>query len=303
MGSARVSAASALVAVLAVLTAACDSGAAGDEPAKGAADTPSPVAATPPPVSAEDFHRQAFTSPTLVDNQWSPLRPGTRFEYVGSARDGADRIARHMIVTVTNLTKNIGDVRTVVIWTTDFDDGQLSEDELAFQAQDDDGNLWHIGEYPEEYDNGKLDKVPAWINGVAGATAGIAMEANPRLGNPDYAQGFAPAPINWADRSRNYKTGQRTCVPAGCYDDVLVVEEYEADKPGAAQLKYYAPGVGLVRVGWTGPKEKEREVLVLKEVRQLSATETARARTEALKVERRAYRISKDVYGTTPPSQ
>jgi hypothetical protein len=39
--------------------------------------------------------------------------------------------------------------------------------------------------------------------------------------------------------------GQNTCVPVECYEDVLVIEEFERNKPGAYQLKYYAPGVGL----------------------------------------------------------
>ena len=55
--------------------------------------------------------------------------------------------------------------------------------------------------------------------------------------------------------------GQKTCVPVDCYEDVLVIEEYERDKPGAYQLKYYAPGVGDVRVGWRGPEEEEKERL------------------------------------------
>jgi hypothetical protein len=38
-------------------------------------------------------------------------------------------------------------------------------------------------------------------------------------------------------------------VPIDCYDEVLVIEEFERNKPGAFQLKYYAPGVGDVRVG------------------------------------------------------
>jgi hypothetical protein len=42
-------------------------------------------------------------------------------------------------------------------------------------------------------------------------------------------------------------------VPGNCYDDVLVIEEFERNKPGIFQLKYYAPGVGEVRAGWRRP--------------------------------------------------
>ena len=68
-------------------------------------------------------------------------------------------------------------------------------------------------------------------------------------------------PINWVDRGRVYKVGQKSCVPVDCYHEVLVIEEFERNKPGAYQLKYYAPGVGDIRVGWRGPEEEEKEEL------------------------------------------
>ncbi|HJV05441.1 MAG TPA: hypothetical protein VJ868_09280, partial [Actinomycetota bacterium] len=132
-----------------------------------------------------------------------------------------------------------------------------------------------------------------------GARAGIAMKAEPRLGAPDYSQGYAPPPIRWIDRARVYRVGQETCVPAGCYENVLVTEEFERNKPGAFQLKFYAPGVGNVRVGWRGPKEEEKERLVLVEAVQLDPEGLAQIRREALELESRAYRISPDVYGRT----
>ena len=30
--------------------------------------------------------------------------------------------------------------------------------------------------------------------------------------------------MNWVDRGRVYKVGQKSCVPVDCYDDVLVIE-------------------------------------------------------------------------------
>ena len=57
-----------------------------------------------------------------------------------------------------------------------------------------------------------------------------------------------------------YKLGQETCVAAGCYKDVLVTDEFALDEPEARQLKYYAPGVGNVRVDWM-ERDEEKEVL------------------------------------------
>src|ERR671910_2713102 len=164
------------------------------------------------------------------------------------------------------------------------------------------GNVWHMGEYPEEYEEGEFDKAPGWLAGSKGATAGIAMRAEPRLKTPSYAQGYAPPPINWIDRGRVYKVGKNICVPVKCYDEVLVIEEFEKNKPGAFQLKYYAPGVGDVRVGWRGPEEEEKEGLELVKDVRLGPQGVANARAKALKMEKHAYQI-KEYYRKTQPAK
>jgi hypothetical protein len=253
--------------------------------------------------SAKDFDRGRFDRPTDIDNKWLPLEPGTQFVYEGSSIVDGRRERHRDVFTVTDLTKVVDGVRTLVTWDRDYSAGRLQETELAFSAQDNDGNVWHLGEYPEEYEHGKVVDAPAWLGGLKGASPGIEMRAEPRPGASSYAQGYAPAPINWADRARTYRTGQMTRVPAGRYEHVLVTEEFERDKPHAFQLKYYAPGMGLVRVGWRGSREEERERLVLVNVAHLDNRALAGVRQAALAQERRAYRLSKDVYGQTPPAR
>src|SRR5215204_2832662 len=253
--------------------------------------------------SAEDFERARFDDPTHIDNRWLPLKPGTQFVYEGSAIDNGERISRRVVTTVTDLSKVIDGVRTLVISERDYTAGQLSEPELAFFAQDNTGNVWLVGEYPEEYDEGEFDKAPAWISGQKGARAGITMKAEPQLGTPDYAQGFAPPPVDFTDRARVYKMDQQTCTPVECYENVLVTEEFNPDEPGASQLKYYASGVGNVRVGWRGEKEEEKETLELVELNHLSSEALAKVRTKALEMDGRAYERSSEVYRETPKAE
>lgn len=274
--------------------------------ASACGESRSTTASGPPPeskeISARDFSHARFDHSTVVDNQWLPLRPGTRRVFEGSTFEDGARISHRLVTTVTDLVKPVAGVRNVVVWEQDWRGGALAEAELAFFAQDDDGNVWHLGEYPAEYENGKIVATPAWIHGIEGATAGIAMPVHPRLGAADYAQGFAPPPVNWADRAQTYKVDQRTCVPAGCYKGVLVIREFERSKPDASQLKYFGRGFGNVRVGWLGTKEQDHEVLVLTRIRNLDAKAMARARRQALLLERYAYERSKAVYGDTAPS-
>jgi hypothetical protein len=253
--------------------------------------------------SAKDFERARFDHSTHIDNRWLPLTPGTQFVYEGSAIvDEEGRQPRRVVTTVTDLTKVIDGVRTLVISEKDYTAGQLSEPELAFFAQDNAGNVWLVGEYPEEYENGKFDKAPAWISGQKGARAGITMLAEPQLDTPDYAQGYAPPPVDFTDRARVYKMGQQTYVPVGSYKNVLVTEEFNPDEPGSFQLKYYAPGVGNVRVGWRGKKEEEKETLELVDYQHLSPEALAKVRREAMEMDGRAYERS-EVYRDTPPAE
>jgi hypothetical protein len=97
--------------------------------------------------------------------------------------------------------------------------------------------------------------------------------------------------------------GQTTCVPADCYQDVLVIAESSAHETDAQQLKYYARGVGNVRVGWRGAGEKTKETLELTKVERLDATALAEVRAKALEMEKNAYQRSTAVYAHTPPAE
>lgn len=251
----------------------------------------------------ESFDAGRFGRSHQVDNQWFPLKPGTRFVYEGTTiEDDGTSVPHRIVVNVTDLTKLIGGVRTVITWDLDYSDGELVEAELAFFAQDSTGTVWRMGEYPEEYEGGKFVAAKPWIHGFEDARAGIEMLAEPQLGTPSYAQGWGPA-VGWTDRGQVDQMGQRTCVPAGCYEGVLVIAEVSAAEPDAQQLKHFARGVGNVRVGWRGAADPTKEILELTRVEQLDAAALAVVRASALELERNAYQRSKAVYAHTPPAE
>jgi hypothetical protein len=293
----------AAVLAMALPLAACGDDSPGGSGVKVASETSVNTSKAPVKQAVEtDFDRNKFSRSTTIDNRWSPLTPGMQFTYEGRANRGKGRLEHRVVFTVTDLTKVIDGVRTVVLWDRDINAGQLSETELAFFAQDDDGNIWLLGEYPEEWEDGKFSAAPdVWFSGIQDAKAGIMMRADPKLGTTSYYQGLAPE-IEFADKAKVHQMGLRTCVPLGCYDEVMVTDEWNAlDKADAHQRKFYAPGVGNVRVGFAGGTEQEELVLV--KLSHLDAGELAQAREEALKLERRAYRVRKDVYGPTQPAE
>jgi hypothetical protein len=139
-----------------------------------------PLCSVPPVVH---FNPNSFSNPTRISNKGLPLVPGTQLILEGRATRGGETLTHHVVSTVTDLTKVINGVRTVVFLDKDISEGQLVERELAFFAQDNAENVWNLGEYPEEFEKRKFIGAPnTWIAGLAGAEAGIHMLAKPRLG-------------------------------------------------------------------------------------------------------------------------
>lgn len=248
----------------------------------------------------KDFDPSNFDNSTVITNKWMPMQPGTQWAYEGTAVDEeGNEFDRRIEFTVTDLTKEIAGVNTVVAWIVDYNDGEVIEKEVAFYAQDNDGNVWYLGEHPEEFEDGKFIDAPTWIAGVEDAKPGIKMMAEPKVGTPSYYQGWGPA-VEWSDYGRIDKMGEETCVPVDCYQDVMVIAESSLGEVGAAQFKYYAAQVGEVRVNWGGT-DASQETLELVEHVQLSPEELAEIHAEALALEEHAYEISEDVYGKTSP--
>lgn len=242
------------------------------------------------------FDPNNFDDPTTIDNEWFPLKPGTQFVYEGSTTEDGERVPHTIIFTVTDMTKEIAGVRALIIWDRDFSDDVMIEEELTFFAQDNAGNVWHLGQYRETWDEEEFVGGRIWVVGaVEGARAGIMMHANPQVGTPGYSEGFAPEPYNWTDFGRVYQMGEQLTIGYGSYEDVLVIEEFDDPDPDAFQLKYYARGVGNIFVGWRG-EDPEQEELELVDIMILDEEEMAEVREEVYAMEERAY-----TYGLTPP--
>jgi hypothetical protein len=255
---------------------------------------------SPPCKTAAEFDPASFPNSPKIDNQWIPLAPGMQFVLAGEVNQGEGVLPHRVVSTVTDLIKVVNGVPAVVILETDNNAGVLVKSKLAFQAQDNTANVWNLGEVPAQFDdNGEFKEAPdTWISGLSQAEAGNLMLANPELGTPEYLQGWSPD-IDFLGCAKVYKMQQKTCVPVGCYDNVLITEERSPLEPESPhQRKYYAPGLGNVRVDAVGDSE---ETLVLAEVSQLSPEDLAKVRQEALALEKTAYEVSA-VYRQTSPA-
>jgi hypothetical protein len=236
----------------------------------------------------------------VVDSRWFPLEPGTQFVYDGTVVDEEGRHLHRVVFTVTDLVKRVDGRLAVVAWDRDFQDGELAEAELALFVQDRNGDVRTMGEYPEEYEDGAFVGAPSvWVSGLAGARSGVLVPGHPRVGTPPFVQGRAPR-VDFFDVGQVVRRGARVSTPAGCFHGVTVVREWSPLAPeDGAQLKFYAPGVGLVRVASQGGDS--REDMTLTRVVQLGADALDDARDAALRLDRRGHRISW-VWSKTPPA-
>jgi hypothetical protein len=188
---------------------------------------------------APDFDPHDFVR--AVDNRLFPLRPGTRLVYKGEA----DGETETNVTLVTHDRKEILGISAVVVLDRVFSHGELKERTLDWYAQDEDGNVWYLGEDTKEYENGRVvSTAGSWEAGVHGAKAGIIMLAHPHVGD-QYRQEFLAGEAE--DVSRVVAQGVDVTVPYGSFHHCLKTVEFTRLEPGIKEAKMFCPGVGFVK--------------------------------------------------------
>ncbi|WMW26274.1 hypothetical protein RE474_06060 [Methanolobus sediminis] len=180
-----------------------------------------------------------FTNP--VANPYFPLEVGTTFILEGES-DGEDI---RVEIYVTDQTKEIMGVTTMVIRDREWEDGELVEDTYDWFANDNEGNVWYFGEDSKEYDEGELVGTSgSWEGGVDGAEPGILMKANPQVGDiyqQEYYEGEAE------DMAEVLSLDASVTVEYGSFDNCLQTKEWTPLEPGVEEHKYYASGIGILK--------------------------------------------------------
>jgi hypothetical protein len=195
-----------------------------------------------PEIDAADFVE-------VIDNPRMPLPVGGRWQYEGVTDEGTETVE----VVVTGDRKTVMGVSTFVIRDTVRLDGEVIEDTYDWFAQDSDGNVWYFGESSNDFEDGELVSTQgSWEAGVDGAQPGIVMPAEPVAGDvirQEYDAGEAE------DMMQISELDQQISVPVGDFEGVLVTRDWNPLDPETIELKYYAPGVGLIKEAVEGGAE------------------------------------------------
>ena len=205
------------------------------------------------------FDLADFSTPLLIDNTYLPLAPGLRVVFSEVSVD--ECITSEM--TVTGDSKNdfqgpyAGLAARVVTdreWLDEDCDGGrdlLLEDTFDWYAQDDDGNVWYVGEDTTAFeydDDGNLtgtSTAGSWEAGIDGAIAGLIMLAAPSPGD-SYRQEFLEDVAE--DEAKVIGIEREVTTGLGTFEDCLVTKEWSSLSHGSVEHKHYCPNLGLVLV-------------------------------------------------------
>jgi hypothetical protein len=294
--------------VVASVAAACSAGASpqtapstleNPTPSQVAATAPSPVATTASPspsttavqkvnANYKKFDPKNFGEPIGDLNKWYPLVPGTQTLRDGSITRGSRKLKHQLRETVTDVTKEVNGVRTVLVLGQDIDAGQIGEASIDYLAQDKFGNIWYLGSYTEKYQGGQfVNANDAWLAGKRGAKPGVWMLTDPKKGMKYVQMQSSRETI----RSEVDKVGDRKCVPFKCFNSLRVLED-------GSEFKYFGPGVGHIA---TEPNYSggEQEIEELVNVVRLKPKGLAEYSAEALKMDKHARQEAKSVFGNS----
>lgn len=188
-----------------------------------------------PQINQANFLSPAATA--LGPNPHFPLVVGSVWTY----QKGSETI----VVTVTDKTKVIQGVTTIVVRDVVSIGGQPQEDTDDYFAQHTDGAVWYFGELSKDFEDGEIVSIDGSFRaGVDGAKAGIIMEAAPAVGDV-YRQEFALDEAEDAAEVLSI-TGTETVPGGSCTATCVVTRDFNLLEPGGEENKFYAPGIGLI---------------------------------------------------------
>ena len=275
-------------------TTGVDEGAEPDEDENSGADGAQMDCGTTVPFEAANF-----VDPTMDTNPYHPLRPGMQWVRGGSTLVGQREVPHEIISTMTDVVREIDGVPAIAMLDESTDAGEVAQVGMDYLALDEDGNVWILGGYTEEYEGGEYTNTElAWLGSGEDQMVGILAPAEVTMDTPRWCIGAAPD----EDPSvgEPVEIGISECVAFDCYDDVRVVQEGEADAPDN-ENKYYAPGVGVIRNEPLDASLHQDRFELLNLV-ELSADGLAEARQTVLDLEVHARETAPEVFGSAPES-
>lgn len=179
-----------------------------------------------------------------VNHHFIPLKPGYCMLYEGE--DDGEEV--ELLITVLKRTKIVDGIRCAIVKEMEWKDGELYEISWNYFAICRKTKaIFYFGEDVNFYEDGRVvGHDGAWLAGTDGAVAGLIMPGFPVLG-ARYYQEIAPGVA--LDRAEHVSVTAEIETEAGEFENCLSIVETNPVEPGDVTVKFYAPGVGMVKDG------------------------------------------------------
>ena len=203
-----------------------------------------------------------FGNPLNIDNAFFPFQPGRLKVFTGSDHGTKTGAIDDYLTATRTFRLNGKKVACRILVEEAYEDAELVERSFNYFAQADDGTVYYFGEVVDNYENGVIvNHDGSWL--VGGVTPpsdppaaevgnaddpAVFMPANPELGDVFKPEDLFPIVDETAEV---VGVDLDVLVPAGKYKGAIAVEESTRLAPGT-ELKWYAPGVGVVKVQTKG---------------------------------------------------
>ena len=199
-----------------------------------------------------------FEDPITIKNTYAPIVPG-RLKIMAIKLDSEIikvDVEIHLQETRTFEWKG-NSVPCRIVRTLDFEGGRFSGESYQFFAEANDGSVYFFGEIVTTFlQNGMVLHNGSWL--VGGATLSSDPEftdwrEHPTLfmpGNPEIGDIFIREDIPSVMNEINevLRIGESLSTLGGFYEDTLVIRESSDIFPEVEETKWYAPGIGVVKV-------------------------------------------------------
>jgi hypothetical protein len=190
------------------------------------------------------FSKMKFSHPRDITNPLLPLAY-LKQDILEGTEDGAKVRVERTLMPHERKTFTIDGqkVEALAMEDREFHNGALEEVTLDYFAQDDEGNVYYLGEDVNEYTDGKISGHDgAWLLGKDTLTPGVIIPAHPKAGDK-----FQSEAVNKeiTENDEIVSVSETVSVPAGTFENCVKVKETLSD--GSVEFKFYSSGIGVVR--------------------------------------------------------
>lgn len=200
-----------------------------------------------PAASSQGQDRQTstpqFSHPQAITNPYLPLGSLKQDILEGTEKGHPLRVERTVKPGSKAFSINGQNVEALIMEDRETINGQLEEVALDYFAQDDDGNVYYLGEDVDDYKDGKIVAHDgSWLYGKDTQKLGMIMPAHLRVGQKFRVEDVGKVTV---EKDVVVSLTEKATVPAGKFDHVLMIKETNTD--GETEEKLYAPGVGAIK--------------------------------------------------------